>query len=100
MTDDPTGHPPAGHPPAGLDGHLVHREPHPLRHALTGLLLALTAGGAVWAAFVGAGPARLDAAALGESVDARSSGLTAAAVVLTEVGSTVVMGVLAALVAL
>jgi undecaprenyl-diphosphatase len=95
MTDDPTGP-----PPAGLDEQLPHREPHPLRHALTGLLLALTAGGAVWAAFVGAGPARLDAAALGESVDARSSALTAAAVVLTEVGSTVVMVVLAALVAL
>jgi membrane-associated phospholipid phosphatase len=95
MTDDPHGP-----PPAGLDEPLVHREPHPVRHALTGVLLALAAGTAVWAAFVGAGPARLDAAALGESVESRSAGLTTAAVTLTEIGNTFAMGVLATLVGL
>jgi membrane-associated phospholipid phosphatase len=95
MTDDLHGP-----PPAGLAEPLVHREPHPLRSALAAVLLALTAGTAVWAAFVGAGPARLDAAALGESVESRTAGLTAAAVALTEIGNTLAMGVLASVVAL
>lgn len=87
-----------GPPPAGLPGHLHHHEPRPVRHAVTGLLLAVLAGLAVWGAFVGAGPARLDSAALGEVVGLRTDGLDAAAVAVTEVGSTVVMALLATLV--
>lgn len=86
--------------PAGLDGPLHHREPRPGRHAVTGALLALLAGLAVWAAVVGTGPARFDSAALAEALDARSAGLNGAAVALTEVGSTIVMALLAALVGL
>jgi membrane-associated phospholipid phosphatase len=89
-----------GAPPAGLDRHLHHREPAPARHAVTGLLLAVLAGLAVWGAVVGAGPARLDAAALSEVVDVRSDGLNEAAVALTEVGNTFMMGLLATLVGL
>ena len=100
--DDP------GPPPAGLPGHLDHHEPwarvgqrpHPVRHAVTGLLLAGLAGLAVWGALVGAGPARLDSAALGEALGVRTEGLNAAAVAVTEVGSTVVMALLATLVGL
>ncbi len=87
-----------GPPPAGLPEHLHHHEPHPLRHAVTGLLLAVLAGLAVWGALVGAGPARLDSAALGEALDVRTDGLNAAAVAVTEVGSTLVMALLATLV--
>ena len=100
MTDQQPGPVPAGSPPAGLDAPPAHREPHPLRGAVVGALLAVLAGAAVWAAFVGAGPARFDAAALGESVEARTSGLTAAAVALTEIGNTFSMGVVASLVGL
>ena len=95
-------------PPAGLPGHLHHHEPwaraeerpHPVRHAVTGLLLAVLAGLAVWGAIVGAGPGRLDSAALGGVIDVRTDGLDAAAVAITEVGSTVVMALLATLVGL
>ncbi len=93
MTDDPHHL-----PPAGLDEQLVHREPHPLRGAVTGLLLAVLAGLAVWGAFTGAGPARLDGAALGEAVGVRTDGLNTAAVALTEIGNTFMMGLLATLV--
>jgi undecaprenyl-diphosphatase len=59
------------------------------------VLFALAAAFALWAAFTGSGPARLDAAALGESLEARSPALTVGVVLLTNVGSTVAMAVLA-----
>ncbi|MCX6463778.1 MAG: phosphatase PAP2 family protein [Pseudonocardiales bacterium] len=100
MTDQHPGTVPQGSPPAGLGEPLPHREPHPLRGAVAGVLLAVLAGAAVWAALAGAGPARLDAAALGGSVQFRTSGLTAEAVALTEIGNTFSMGVVASLVGL
>jgi membrane-associated phospholipid phosphatase len=57
--------------------------------------LAVLAGAAVWAAFTGVGPARFDAAALDESLEERTPTLTALAVVITTLGSTVAMAVLA-----
>jgi hypothetical protein len=59
------------------------------------VLLGLGALGGLWAAFTGVGPARLDAAVLGESVESRTDLLTAAAVAVTNLGSTVAMAVLA-----
>jgi undecaprenyl-diphosphatase len=100
--DDPHDNRPHGSspPPAGLPEPLHHHEPHPVRHAVTGLLLAVLAGLAVWGAVVGAGPARLDGTALREALDVRTPGLDEAAVAITEVGSTVVMALLAAVVGL
>jgi membrane-associated phospholipid phosphatase len=86
-------------PPAGLDTHLAHRH-RPLRAVLAGVLLALLAVAGVVTAFVGAGPARVDGALLGESVEARSAALTTLATVITNVGSTASMGLLASLVGL
>ncbi len=82
-------------PPAGLND--AHR-PVPVRAGrLVGLAvgLALLAAVALWAAFTGAGPARLDDAALTESLEDRTPGLTAVAIVVTNLGSTVAMAVLA-----
>jgi undecaprenyl-diphosphatase len=62
------------------------------------VLLVVLAVAAVWAAFVGYGPAQLDGPALGESIENRSPALTAVAVVVTTVGNTVAMAVLAVLV--
>lgn len=64
----------------------------------TAALLVVLAVAAVWAAFVGDGPARLDGPALGESIENRSPALTAVAVVVTTVGNTASMAVLAVLV--
>jgi membrane-associated phospholipid phosphatase len=58
--------------------------------------LVLLAGLAVWAAFSGVGPAAADAGALRTAVEARTPGLTTAAILITTVGSTVAMAVLAA----
>jgi membrane-associated phospholipid phosphatase len=49
----------------------------------------------LWAAFTGVGPGRFDAAVLDESIEARSDGLTAVAVAVTNLGSTVAMALLA-----
>ncbi|TQM44793.1 phosphatase PAP2 family protein [Pseudonocardia cypriaca] len=81
--------------PAGL------REPTPLPRPRPGVgvavtvLLALAALAGLWAAFTGVGPAQLDAAVLHESVESRTDPLTAAAVVVTHLGSTAAMAVLA-----
>ena len=93
MVDEPA----AGPPPAGLG---EHREPvlGPGRVAGVGVVLALAAGLALWAALTGTGPAWFDAAALTESIEDRSSVLTTMAVLVTNLGSTVAMGVLATLV--
>jgi membrane-associated phospholipid phosphatase len=91
--DGPGG---SGPPPAGLT------EPPPDPGApRTGLgaglavVLVLAAAAGLWAALTGVGPARLDAAVLSGSVDARSGVLTAIAVLLTDIGSTVAMALLA-----
>jgi membrane-associated phospholipid phosphatase len=86
-------------PPAGLDEHLAHPD-RPWRTALSGGLLTLLAVAGVITAFVGAGPSRVDAAVLGESIEARSATLTALATTLTTVGNTAAMGLLASLVGL
>jgi undecaprenyl-diphosphatase len=49
----------------------------------------------LWAGFTGVGPAGLDVAVLGASVESRTDVLTAVAVAVTNVGSTVAMAVLA-----
>ncbi|MGI9000099.1 MAG: phosphatase PAP2 family protein [Pseudonocardia sp.] len=59
------------------------------------VLLALAAAVGLWSAFTGVGPAQFDALALHESIEARSGALTAIAVVVTNVGSTAAMAVLA-----
>jgi membrane-associated phospholipid phosphatase len=87
-------------PPAGLD-HPVQARPRPLRHHAAGaVVLALVAATAVATAFVGAGPALADRAVLGEAIQLRSGPVTWIVVAITYAGSTVAMGVLAALVAL
>jgi membrane-associated phospholipid phosphatase len=86
-------------PPAGLDRPFAHRH-RPLRTAIVGAGLAVLATIGVATAFVGAGPALADRAALAESIEVRSGALTTLATVITTVGSTAAMGLLAALVGL
>ena len=97
MADEPPKSSAGGPLPAGLTGHLPP-VPRPARVAWVGLVLALVSGLALWAAFTGVGPARFDAAALNESIEERSAGLTGLAVVITNLGSTAAMAVLAVLV--
>jgi membrane-associated phospholipid phosphatase len=82
-------------PPAGLAGPLPPPAPRPGLGAAVAALLALAATVGLWAAFTGVGPGRLDAAVLDESIDARTDGLTAVAVAVTNLGSTVAMALLA-----
>ncbi len=108
MTADPDDAPPedpaagpasarSDRPPAGLDSPVL--PPYrPLRTAITGVVLAGLATAGVVAALLGAGPAAADQVLLGESIDARSGGLTTLATVITNAGSTAVMGLLAVLV--
>jgi membrane-associated phospholipid phosphatase len=60
--------------------------------------LGLLAVAALWAGFTGVGPAQLDGPALAESIEDRSTSLTTVAVVVTTIGSTVAMAVLATVV--
>ena len=69
--------------------------PSPRRVGWLALGLGLLAAVALWAAFTGVGPAVLDRPALGEAIEERTVGLTAVAVVVTNLGSTVAMAVLA-----
>jgi len=88
----------ADHPPAGLPRSATPAPlpaPRPVLGGVVAVLLGLAALAGLWAATAGVGPARLDAAVLGETVDARTGLLTAAAVVITNLGSTVSMAVLA-----
>ncbi|GAA4546935.1 phosphatase PAP2 family protein [Pseudonocardia xishanensis] len=62
------------------------------------VVLLATAAGLIWAAFSGVGPADSDSAALLTAVDDRTPALTSAAVVLTTIGSTAAMAVLAGVV--
>ena len=82
---------PADVPPAGLSGAPPLPAPRPGLGVAVAVLLGLGALGGLWAAFTGVGPARLDAAVLGESVESRTDLLTAAAVAVTNLGSTVVL---------
>jgi membrane-associated phospholipid phosphatase len=86
---------PPGSPPAGLAEQLPTPAPRPTLGAGVAVLLALAAAAAFWAALTGAGPALADWGLLDESIEARTGGLTAVAVVLTDVGSTAAMAVLA-----
>src|SRR5918997_418277 len=81
--------------PAGLREPTRLPRPRPGVGVAVTVLLALAALAGLWAAFTGVGPARLDAAVLHESVESRTDPLTAAAVVVTHLGSTAAMAVLA-----
>jgi membrane-associated phospholipid phosphatase len=101
---DPAPHGNDRHP-AGLDHPLPPPDRsgrvRPLRlHVAGAVLLALAAVAAVATAFVGAGPALADRVVLGDAIGLRSDPLTWFAVIVTNAGSTVAMGGLAALVAL
>jgi membrane-associated phospholipid phosphatase len=69
--------------------------PRPGLGAAVAVLLMLAALAGLWAAFTGVGPAQLDAAVLDGSVESRTDLLTAAAVTVTHLGSTVAMAILA-----
>jgi membrane-associated phospholipid phosphatase len=86
---------PTDTPPAGLSGAPPLPAPRPGLGMAMAVLLGLASVAGFWAAFTGEGPARLDAVVLGESVESRTDLLTAAAVAVTNLGSTVAMGVLA-----
>jgi undecaprenyl-diphosphatase len=88
-----------GPAPAGLRQHLHHPPPRPGLGALVAVLLALAAAVGLYTAFTGVGPALADAALLGESLEVRSTALTTLAVLVTDIGSTVSMAVLATAVA-
>lgn len=83
-------------PPAGLDEHL----PQPVRRRrhVSAALLVLAAGLALWAALTGLGPARVDAALLGEAVEERTAAWNGVAITITTIGNTFAMAVLATLV--
>ena len=88
--------PDPGIPPAGLRGHPPpHRRPKPGWVVALAVALVVLAVAAVWAAFSGVGPARLDSAALAESIEDRTPMRTSLAVVVTTLGSTVAMALLA-----
>ena len=87
---------PTDAPPAGLSGAPPLPAPRPGLGAAVAVLLGLASVAGLWAAFTRVGPAHLDAAVLGESVESRTDLLTAAAVAVTNLGSTVAMAVLAA----
>jgi membrane-associated phospholipid phosphatase len=81
--------------PAGLKEPTPLPGPRPGLGVAVAVFLGLAALAGLWAAFTGVGPAQLDAAVLDESVEARTDLLTAAAVTVTHLGSTVAMAVLA-----
>ncbi|GAA0940073.1 phosphatase PAP2 family protein [Pseudonocardia zijingensis] len=83
--------------PAGLREPVALPRPRPVFDAVVAVVLGLAALAGLWAAVTGVGPARLDAALLDGSVEARTDLLTVAAVAVTHLGSTAAMSVLAAL---
>ena len=88
--------PDQGIPPAGLRGHLPPQPgPRHSRVAVLAAALVALAVAALWAAFSGVGPARFDNAALAESVEERTPGATTVAVLITTLGSTAAMALLA-----
>jgi membrane-associated phospholipid phosphatase len=84
---------------AGLQEHLHHPPPRPGLGALVAVLLALAAAVWLYTAFTGVGPALVDRALHSESIEVRSGALTTLAVIVTNVGNTVSMAVLATVVA-
>ena len=86
---------PTDAPPAGLSGAPPLPAPRPGLGVAMAVMLGLGALAGLWAAFTGVGPASLDAAVLDESVESRTGMLTAAAVAVTNLGSTVAMAGLA-----
>lgn len=99
-TEPDDGRPAPDAPPAGLPGPAPRPARRPGLGVAVAVLLGLGAQAGLWAAFTGVGPARLDAAVLGGSVESRTDLLTAAAVTVTNLGSTVAMAVLAVAVAM
>jgi membrane-associated phospholipid phosphatase len=88
--------PDPGIPPAGLPHHLPGRpQPQHGRVAALAAVLVALAVVALWAAFAGVGPARFDNAALAESIEERAPGTTTVAVLITTLGSTAAMALLA-----
>ncbi|MHA6631038.1 phosphatase PAP2 family protein [Pseudonocardia sichuanensis] len=86
---------PGAAPPAGLRGPTAVPAPRPGLGAGVAVLLGIAALAGLWAAFTGVGPAHLDGELLGGSIRSRTDTLTALAVVVTELGSTVSMALLA-----
>lgn len=82
-------------PPAGLGGPASLPAPRPGIGAGVAVLLGIAALAGLWAAFTGVGPAHLDGELLGESVRSRTDTLTGLAVIVTDLGSTVSMALLA-----
>ena len=88
--------PDPGIPPAGLPHHPPPQPgPRPSRVAVLAAALVALAVAALWAAFSGVGPARFDNAALAESIEERTPGTTTVAVLITTLGSTAAMALLA-----
>ena len=88
--------PDPGIPPAGLPHHPPPQPgPRPSRVAVLAATLVALAVAALWAAFSGVGPARFDNAALAESIEERTPGTTTVAVLITTLGSTAAMALLA-----
>ncbi|MFC4950910.1 phosphatase PAP2 family protein [Pseudonocardia sp. GCM10023141] len=85
-------------PPAGLTAPLAPPAPRPGLGVGAAVVLGLLAVATVWAAFAGVGPAGLDAEALADSISARTGTLNDVALVITNIGSTWSMAVLAVLV--
>lgn len=81
--------------PAGLTEPASVPAARPGLGVAVAVLLGLGALGGLWAAFTGVGPARFDAAVLGESMQSRTDVRTMAAVAVTYLGSTAAMAVLA-----
>jgi membrane-associated phospholipid phosphatase len=81
--------------PAGLHEHLPHPVPRPWLGALVAGLLSFAAAAGLYASFVGSGPALADGTLLQDSIAIRTGGLTGLAVVVTNVGNTTSMAVLA-----
>ena len=65
------------------------------RSVALAVVLGVLAGAAVWAAFSGVGPARFDNAALAESIEERTSVATTVAILITTLGSTAAMALVA-----
>ncbi|MGH3568865.1 MAG: phosphatase PAP2 family protein [Pseudonocardia sp.] len=86
--------------PAGLSGPLPPPRRQLALHTFGVVLLGVLAAAALYVGAAGTGPTAADAAALDESIELRSGGLTLFATVLTHAGSTASMAVLALLVAL
>lgn len=88
--------PDPGIPPAGLPHHPPPQPgPRPSRVAVLAVALAVLAVAALWAAFSGVGPARFDNAALAESIEERTSVATTVAILITTLGSTAAMALVA-----